>query len=128
MTGTLGGAAQSQWRRKVEPRVTQGRALRGRASAGMDLSDGLSLDLRRLCLESRVSADLNSAAIPVARGATLEQALHGGEDYELLFTASQGKRFPKLPVTQIGVITNGKPGEIRLDGNRLEPKGFDHFA
>ncbi|MDQ2774347.1 MAG: thiamine-phosphate kinase [Acidobacteriota bacterium] len=128
VTGTLGGAAKSLWRRKMEPRVVEGRALRGRASAGMDLSDGLSLDLRRLCIESRVSADLNSSAIPVARGATLEQALHGGEDYELLFTASPGKQFPKLPVTHIGVITNGKPGEIRLDGNRLAPKGFDHFA
>ena len=128
VTGKLGGAAHSQWRKKIEPRLEEGRALRGRASAGMDLSDGLSLDLHRLCLESRVSADLRSSAIPVARGASLEEALHGGEDYELLFTASPQKHFPKLAVTAIGIITNGKPGEIALDGTRLVPKGFDHFA
>ena len=128
VTGKLGGAARSQWRRNVIPRVREGRALRGRVTAGMDLSDGLSLDLRRLLLESRVSADLVSAAIPVARGATLDQALHGGEDYELLFTASPGRKLPALPITEIGIVTKGKHGAIRLDGKQLAARGFDHFA
>ena len=50
----------------------------------MDLSDGLSLDLRRLALASGLAAEIETP--PVFRGATVEQALHGGEDYELLFT------------------------------------------
>src|ERR1039458_5682248 len=55
------------------------------ATAAMDLSDGLSLDLYRLCAASRLRAEISPP--PVYRGATLQQALHGGEDYELLFTA-----------------------------------------
>jgi thiamine-monophosphate kinase len=96
----------------------------------MDLSDGLALDLHRLCLESRVSAELR-LPLPVARGATLEDALYGGEDYELLFTAPSRARIPAaighVPIACIGVITSGQPGAIQLDGQPLEPKGFDHF-
>ena len=58
----------------------------------MDLSDGLSLDLHRLCAASGLRAQI--AAPPVYRGATLAQALHGGEDYELLFTAPARVRVP----------------------------------
>lgn len=128
VTGKLGAAVRGNWTRKIEPRIHEGLKLRGRASAAMDLSDGLSLDLHRLCLESGVSAALESGAIPIARGATLDQALHGGEDYELLFTAAPGTKLPDLSVSQIGVITKGKPGQIRLDETVLQPKGFDHFA
>jgi len=128
VTGNLGAAARSRWMRKIEPRIMEGRALRGRVSAGMDLSDGLSLDLHRLCLESGVSAVLESGAIPIAHGATLEQALHGGEDYELLFTAAPGTKLPDLSISQIGIVTKGKPGEIMLDKIPLPPRGFDHFA
>ncbi len=104
VTGDLGGSAQGlathrgkAWRRHLrpEPRIEAGIALRRlRVSAGMDLSDGLSLDLHRLCVESKVSAEIDSD-LPIARGASLEQALHGGEDYELLFTAS-----PKIDVPE----------------------------
>ena len=99
-------------------------------SAGMDLSDGLSLDLRRLCLESKVSAELDGD-LPIAPGATLEEALHGGEDYELLFTAWSRAKIPheigSLPITRIGTITSGRPGHIRFEGRSLKPEGFDHF-
>ena len=52
------------------------------------MSDGLSTDLAHLCEESGLAAEIDAAALPVDARATLEQALHGGEDYELLFTAS----------------------------------------
>jgi thiamine-monophosphate kinase len=95
----------------------------------MDLSDGLSLDLRRLSLASRLSAEI--APPPVYPGATLRQALHGGEDYELLFTLPPRKRAPAdfegLPITRIGVMRAGRPGEVKIDGEPLPPLGYDHF-
>lgn len=141
VTGELGGSAHGlatqkgkSWRRhrRPEPRVTAGIALRRLGVvAGMDLSDGLSLDLRRLCIESKVSAEIDRDP-PVARGATLDQALHGGEDYELLFTAPRRLRIPKklgdLAITPIGAIEAGRPGNIRFKGRLLKPRGFDHFG
>ena len=133
VTGTLGGPAHAKWRAHVrpEPRIEAGLALRRfRVSSGMDLSDGLALDLHRLCVESKVSAELR-LPLPLARGASLEEALHGGEDYELLFTTPPRARIPAaiehVPITCIGVITSGKHGSLRLDGRPLQPKGFDHF-
>ena len=125
VTGPLGAAAHSGWRLRATPRIEAGLKLRNLVSAGMDLSDGLSLDLRRLCIESNVGADLRTALIPIAPGATLEQALHGGEDYELLFTAPGKIKVPT--VKQIGAITRGKVGQVRLDGRLLKAEGFDHF-
>ena len=88
----------------------------------MDICDGLSLDLHRLCLASKVSGALD--AIPMVEGATLEEALHDGEDYELLFTAP-----PKTPVPgiAIGTITRGWPGKITYEGRPLPKLGYDHF-
>jgi thiamine-monophosphate kinase len=93
----------------------------------MDLSDGLSLDLQRLCLASGVSAEIT--APPRFPGATLDQALHGGEDYELLFTARGPipEAFERLPLTRIGTIRKGRPGAIRLDGAPLPALGYDHL-
>jgi thiamine-monophosphate kinase len=95
----------------------------------MDISDGLSLDLRRMCLASGVSADIEPP--PVFPGATLEQALHGGEDYELLFTLAPRIHppddFEGVPLTRIGTITSRQPGSILLNGKPLPPLGFDHF-
>lgn len=108
-----------------EPRLELGRLLRTRfrATAAMDLSDGLSLDLHRLCLESGVAAELDGA-LPIFPGATLEDALHGGEDYELLFTVRPGAR---PPGTRIGVIRKGRPGRVLFAGQPLQPLGYDHF-
>ena len=93
----------------------------------MDLSDGLSLDLQRLCLASGVAAEI--VAPPLFPGATLEQALHGGEDYELLFTVRPGRPLPRSPVplTRIGTIRKGRPGDVYLDGSPLAPLGYDHL-
>jgi len=141
VSGRLGGSALGlaakrgrAWRRhlKPEPRLALGRFLRSRlgATAAIDLSDGLSLDLHRLCLASRVAAELDGA-LPVFPGATPDQALHGGEDYELLFTVPAGKKVPRshagLPLTRIGRIVRGRPGTIILAGELVQPLGWDHF-
>ncbi|MGI9071365.1 MAG: thiamine-phosphate kinase [Bryobacteraceae bacterium] len=135
VTGALGGAAHRFALHKrsggPEPRIRAGVGLRRLGvSAGMDLSDGLSLDLKRLCLESRVSAELDSD-LPIAPGASLEHALHGGEDYELLVTMPPKKKVPKkiagLPLTRIGRIVEGDAGQIHFRGRQLKAKGFDHF-
>jgi thiamine-monophosphate kinase len=109
----------------------------------IDLSDGLSSDLAHLCHASEVGALIHTSQIPVdpdignigARDA-LNQALHGGEDYELLFTvnprhaARVGQEFGGIPITEIGEITHATDG-IRLtigDGVQpLEAHGFKHF-
>ncbi len=140
VSGSLGGSASGlatkrgrAWQRHLHPqaRLALGCYLRKKlhATAAMDLSDGLSLDLRRLCLASKVSAEIETP--PVFRGATLEQALHGGEDYELLFTVRPGTRVParfeNLPLTRIGTIRRGRPGRVLLNGGPLAPLGYDHF-
>jgi thiamine-monophosphate kinase len=137
VTGELGGSALGfeqkrgkTWARhkRPVPRVAAGRELVGLASACIDISDGLSLDLHRLCEMSGVGAAVTS--IPVWPGASIEQALHGGEDYELLFTAPHRRivpsRIASVPVTRIGEVT-AHTGTITYGGNSLEPSGFDHF-
>jgi thiamine-monophosphate kinase len=140
VSGALGASAMGlakgsgrAWRRHLrpQPRLALGRFLRARlrATAAMDLSDGLSLDLHRLCLASGLSAEIGEP--PRFPGATWEQALHGGEDYELLFTAPARARVPPdfegVPLTRIGAMRQGHPGAVRLDGAPLAPLGYDHF-
>jgi thiamine-monophosphate kinase len=88
----------------------------------MDLSDGLGLDLHRLCVESGVGAVIDR--VPMVRGATLERALHGGEDYELLFTMPPRKSAPK-GTTLIGTIV--KRHGVLFQGRPLEARGYEHF-
>jgi len=99
-----------------EPRIALGRwlARRGLASAMMDLSDGLSSDLPRLCRASGVGAKIELGKLPVLRGLNMKQAqlvaLHGGDDYELLFAvpppkaATLPEKFRELRLTQIGQL------------------------
>jgi thiamine-monophosphate kinase len=141
VSGMLGGSTLGlatgkgrAWKRHLspEPRIALGRWLLDRrvATAAMDLTDGLSLDLHRLCLASGAAAELQNP-LPLYKGATLEQALHGGEDYELLFTARPRTRVPaqwqRLPLTRIGTIVKGTPGRVTLNASRLPPFGYDHF-
>jgi thiamine-monophosphate kinase len=123
-----------------QPRIQAGSWLRqhGLASAMIDLSDGLSVDLLHICEESGVSAQVNADDIPISQGADLSLALHGGEDYELLFTVPAKARLPRriagVPVTEIGVIkkrANYSPAIQILGHNgrltRLKPGGWEHF-
>jgi len=111
-------------RKRPEPRLELGRQLVGWASACMDLSDGISLDLARLCEASGAGAELTF--VPVARGATLDAALHRGEDYELLFTARKPLPALSRAPLEIGRIVAGR--QIRFQGRPLPPRGYDHFA
>jgi thiamine-monophosphate kinase len=117
----VSGKLGKPWTQRIEPRLALGRKLVGLATSCIDLSDGLSLDLHRLCVASGVAADLDQ--VPVVRGATLDRALNGGEDYELLFT---GKKAPPGAYA-IGRIVTGTPGAIRFQGRALQPAGYDHF-
>jgi thiamine-monophosphate kinase len=130
------------------PRLALGRRLRGLADAMIDLSDGLSTDLAHLCKESHVAAVIEEAALPVqllavsprnkpARN-SLARALHGGEDYELLFTAPPAARIPRsltgVSIHRIGSIREATSRQARVslqtpDGKRLPlaPGGWEHF-
>ena len=125
-----------------EPRIELGRVLREKklAAAMIDTSDGLSTDLAHICEESRVGAEVDSSLIPrayvgrPAREVNLDLALHGGEDYELLFTAPPAKRIPSLiagvAITQIGVITRSRGIFVRNPsgvGYEVHPRGWEHF-
>ncbi len=157
VSGELGGsaAAVSRMRKKgkvnpgnypwhffPEARIKVGRMLREKniASAMIDTSDGLSTDLAHICEESGVGAEVEAECIPrarvgkPAREVDLQLALHGGEDYELLFTAPRSRRVPPeiagVRITQIGHITRGRKifltshGRVRRE---LEPGGWEHF-
>jgi len=123
-----------------QPRVAIGRWLRerGLATAAIDVSDGLSTDLGHICEESGVGALVYEAAIPRPSGlptSSLHYALHGGEDYELLFTAPGSRPIPgkiaAVRVTRIGEIIRGH-GMWLVDshGQRksLRPRGWEHFS
>ncbi|MCZ6753606.1 MAG: thiamine-phosphate kinase, partial [Acidobacteria bacterium] len=120
-----------------QPRLRAGQYLRERklASAMIDLSDGLSLDLARLCEESRVGASIIEASIPRASRTAMDCALHGGEDLELLFTvpARRSRQLPEslggVRLTRIGQILSGRK-LLLLRGEKERPlpvRGFQHF-
>ena len=116
------------------PRVGVGMALvrRRLASSCIDVSDGLSSDLNHLCEESGVGAEIVAEAIPVHGLATLGQALHGGEDYELLFTSSLQvpRAIDGVGVTRIGTVTKRRGMRLVVGGKKveLEVGGWEHFA
>jgi thiamine-monophosphate kinase len=126
-----------------QPQCELGRFLSERrlASAMMDISDGLSIDLRRLCDSSGVGAELFAEQIPMPalpdQNDALKLALHGGEDYQLLFTVSAKQaakipqRFGKIPLHCIGEIQTSKAiNLVTADGKTraLKPEGWDHFT
>jgi thiamine-monophosphate kinase len=123
-----------------QPRISQGLWLqrRGVATAALDISDGLSTDLAHLCEESRVAAEVDAAALPVHPGASLAQALHGGEDYELLFAARATARLPRsiagVAISRIGRIVARRREQpavtlLTAEGPRpLEAQGWEHFS
>lgn len=119
------------------PRLEVAQWLRARKlpTAMIDISDGLSTDLAHICEESRLGATLNEPMIPIAQGATLAQALHGGEDYELLFTAQPSTQVPVeiagVSVTEIGWMTREKQlliTDLKSKARRLRTGGWQYFA
>jgi thiamine-monophosphate kinase len=111
------------------------------ASALMDLSDGLSIDLRRLCEASGVGASLFANQVPAPPIPDAEDAmrlaLHGGEDYQLLFTVPAAKspkvprHYDRTPLQCIGEIRASQGIEmVTPNGMRqtVEPHGYDHFS
>ncbi len=159
VSGELGGAAAAlarlleskpvgaEYSRYFHPQarvaVGQWLRLRGVASAMIDLSDGLSTDLEHICQESHVGAVIDAGAIPrahVGRGkkelkkksVALDLALHGGDDYELLFTSETAvpAKVAGVRVTRIGQITRSKGMQlIGLEGKSrpLQAGGWEHF-
>lgn len=121
------------------PRIELGRRIRQRslASSMIDISDGLSVDLAHLCEESSVSAIVNAGLIPSAKDADLDLALHGGDEYELLFTARPELKLPDriagVAITMIGEIVpkRGRSWvKIRDRSGRISPlpsAGWQHF-
>ena len=128
------------------PRCDIGVALRGLASACIDVSDGLGGDLEKLCTASGCGAEMDAAALPVSdalmaavgRELAREYSLTGGDDYELLFTvplARLGAMTNAIamglgPVTRIGSLVSGSGVRVLTRGGvtQFSGAGFDHFA
>jgi thiamine-monophosphate kinase len=160
VSGTLGDAAaglelvladkvegeEGAWLRerldRPSPRLALGQALRGLASACIDISDGLCADVAHIMERSHLGCNIDSATLPLS-GALIEikgekgarsLALNGGDDYELCFTVPQEREADlkrlavtfDLPVTCIGELNN-EVGVLRIDGNVVEGGGYDHF-
>lgn len=115
-----------------QPRIAVGHRLLKLASACMDVSDGLSTDLHHLCEASGAGAVLHADVIPLAPHSTLDQALHGGEDYELLFTSRQSvpRKISGVDVTKIGIVTEEKKLFLFQNGRerRLRRGGWEHLT
>jgi thiamine-monophosphate kinase len=143
VTGSLGGSGFGK-HLVFEPRVNEAVKIAGmvRLNAMIDISDGLSSDLNRICRQSQVGAIIYAELIPVSDEAqmandSLGSAINDGEDFELLFTLSKNdcqdmlnKWNGPVPVTQIGEITDTQKMQIKmLDGNIMDLpiKGYDHL-
>jgi thiamine-monophosphate kinase len=130
---------------RAEPRLALGRALRGVATAAMDVSDGLLGDLQKIAHSSRLRACIDLERLPIPRELAdyplVEQerlVLHGGDDYELLFTLPSDHfgliaRLAEAGgcgVRCIGTMTTGTGVECRREGApvAMEGRGYDHFA
>lgn len=131
-----------------QPRLAVGNTLLRRrlANAAIDISDGLSTDLMHLCESSGLHAEVEAARLPlhslaqkISQAEGMRAALHGGEDYELLFTASETARVPRtlagVPITRIGAMRRRRAGHPQMtlvepDGARreLKPQGWQHLT
>ena len=144
VTGSLGGAGCGK-HLAFEPRIKEAIKIAQMVTVNsmIDVSDGLSSDLNRICRQSRVGAVIDAGRIPISDQARtsekpLSSALNDGEDFELLFTLSQencqkllDKWDGPIPITQIGEITDTKRMQIRMSDGRitdLESGGYDHFS
>jgi thiamine-monophosphate kinase len=143
VTGSLGGSRFGK-HLEFEPRVKEALRLAElvKINSMIDISDGLSSDLARICNQSNVGAVIEAQKIPVSEAANrfgepLKAALNDGEDFELLFTLGQ-EEFEKLKtrwdmplaISRVGTITQDENMQIKMpDGTvcELTPAGYDHL-
>jgi thiamine-monophosphate kinase len=143
VTGTLGGSLKGRHLDFI-PRVKEALRLTelAKINSMMDITDGLGIDLARICRASSASALLFAEKIPLSNEALktndpLDAALSDGEDFELLFTLAESE-YKKLaacwdmetPITVVGKIESGTGVWLNKDGSRIEivNKGYDHLA
>lgn len=141
VTGTLGGAMHGK-HLHFTPRVAEALAITKATTihAMIDITDGLSTDLNRICTQSRVGARLEMETLPVSEAAKKTDdpyyaVFNDGEDFELLFTLSTAdyEKLPKLDnvlITKIGTVTDTmKLQALRQNGRivDIEIKGYDHL-
>jgi thiamine-monophosphate kinase len=123
------------------PRIALGMALRGFATACIDISDGLCADVVHIMERSHLGCDIDSGALPLSPellaikgGESTKLALHGGDDYELCFSVPVQREAELLrlaatfdvPITRIGEMNN-EVGILRIDGEISQGNGYDHF-
>jgi thiamine-monophosphate kinase len=132
-TGKRTAAARAQLR--PEPLVEEGLAAGSLPSAAIDVSDGFLRDLGHLCESSGCGADVDLESLPVARGASLDDALSGGEDYALLFAVPSGlvrRLLRQLAPGQVAGRFVARRGIRLFEAGRPRPlpsrRGFDHLA
>ena len=143
VTGSLGGSNFGK-HLEFEPRVKEAIKIAGivRLNSMIDISDGLSSDLNRICRQSKVGAIIDAEKIPIsaeaqAAGDTLSSALNDGEDFELLFTLSMtdcqkllDKWSGPVLITRIGEISDTQKMQIKMPDGQIEDlqiKGYDHL-
>ena len=121
------GSGDSIAYRRPVALLAEGRALAPQVSAMMDVSDGLLLDAQRLALASKVTIDLERAAVPLATGeAQRDDALRWGDDYQLLFTLP-ATMAPAVAAHRIGAVRAQGPSPLLLDGTPpTAPLGYEH--
>ncbi len=139
-TPALGPSFVERWRRP-QARIAEGQSLAARASAAIDVSDGALQDLGHLCAASGVGAEVEASLLPLSPGFaelaqrvgrdSVELALSGGEDYELIYTVPPGSAAGAGPGTRIGRITPSGTGITVRDAHgrpvSLPMHGYRHF-